>query len=191
MNLDELAARAAKAKAEKAAATQSFDSFRLKAPQTTTPSKPAAAPAAPEAFDLDSVDLDDYESKAAPTTGEDIVFDDHISVDKPIRELAPELTEQQLGFVNLLDSVHELHHDAEAIKSAVARIMIDMKETPYLSDLVLDADVTCIIAKMKMIQGYRKVKETKAKAKRATSKKAVADAEMAALLGDEFAGLKF
>lgn len=108
----------------------------------------------------------------------------------PERTLAEGLSEQQLGFVKLLDSVYELHHDPEAVKSAIVRIMTEMRQAPHLMDLLVDDDVTAIMKRMKHILGFRKAEATKAKKTRKPSaKKAQAKAEMEAALAE--AGIDF
>lgn len=184
MNLKDLAKQAA-AKPETQAQTFSLKGFNIagQAPAKAT----KAAPAAESSFniDLNGVDLSSIESTPSQSADDELIqFADYQIVEAPVRSLPPELNDQQRGFVTLLDSVYGMHHDANAVKTAVSRIMIDMRETPYLADLVMDQDVTLIISKMKQIMGYRKEKEVKAKAKRQTSKSKKIDEDLAAILGD-------
>lgn len=161
-------------------------------PVVVTPTATKAAKAAPAAFDLDSIDMSDImtvESNDFTSDGSgdtSSIFADMTPIDRPARQLPADLQPQQSAFVQLLDSVYDLHHDSEAVKSAVTKLMIDMRETPYLADLVLDNDIAIIVAKMKQILGFRKVSESKAKAKRASSKKAKVDTEMEAILTETF-----
>lgn len=154
------------------------------AAETPATKPPASKDSAATDFSLDDVDLSDIAAERDPES-DTSEYTDHFDLSVPIRANVGDLTEQQKAFVSLLDSVYELHHDPDTVKSAITRIMIDMKETPYLADLVVDTDVTAIIRVMRNILGFRKTVEKKAKAKRAggsRNKKAVD--EMAALLGD-------
>lgn len=147
-------------------------------------SPPQVESSAPSAFSLDDVDLSEVASTRNPEA-DTTDYEDHFDLTAPIRSNVEGLTEQQRSFVSLLDSVYELHHDPDTVRSAITRIMLDMRETPYLAELVVDDDVTAIIRVMRNILGFRKAVEKKAKAKRAggsRNKKAVD--EMAALLGD-------
>ena len=159
-------------------------------PVAVTP-KTAPAPTV-AAFDLDSIDMSDIMTVESNDFTDDStgdtpsIFADMTPIDRPARQLPADLQPQQSAFVQLLDSVYDLHHDSEAVKSAVTKLMIDMRETPYLADLVLDNDIAIIVAKMKQILGFRKVSESKAKAKRASSKKAKVDTEMEAILTETF-----
>jgi len=93
-------------------------------------------------------------------------FADETPVDAPTRQLSPEMTAQQLAFVDLLDSVHTMHHNEDAIKGAVQNIMMEMRETPILANLLVDEDVTIIVRRMKYIMGFRKQAAVAAAGKR-------------------------
>jgi len=145
------------------------------------------APVAPDALtgDTNAIDAAVEANPIASVASVDR-FSDEIEVQKPERDLPEELTEQQQAFINLLDSVYELHHDADAVQNAVSRIMTDMKETEHLANLVEDDDVTNIVRKMKQILGFRKAtKKAKAKGRPKTA----AVAELESMFDDLMGGL--
>lgn len=118
------------------------------------------------------------------------IFADEIPVDKPTRELPAELEPQQQAFISLLDSVYDLHCDPDAVKSAIQTLMIDMRETPHLSDLIVENDVQIIVRRMSQILGFRKASATTKKTKRATSKSEKTKAEIASAFDEMLGDLK-
>lgn len=131
---------------------------------------------------LAGIDLATVESsrKESNDDGAQEVLQGLVPIDSPVRELDKVVTQEQKAFVNMLDSVYTLHHDPEAVRTAITRIMMDMRETPHLASLVMPNDVAVIIRTMKSIMGFRKAKaETKKKAssgRRQTKKAAFTDA---------------
>lgn len=130
--------------------------------------------------DLENIDLADIPS--SESQGEDDNFPDQIPVEVPARELPAELSAEQQKFITLLDSIHQLHHNGDAIVNAISNIMMDMRVTPHLANLVMDEDVINIVRQMKHIQGFRKATAVKKKASRATSKAAKSQDALASML---------
>lgn len=133
--------------------------------------------------DIDLGDVAENRKDDTPAATSEI-FADEIPVDKPTRELPAELQPQQQAFIGLLDSVYDLHCDPDAVKSAIQTLMIDMRETPHLADLIVENDVQIIVRRMSQILGFRKASAVTKKTKRATSKSAKVKAEIANVFDD-------
>jgi hypothetical protein len=125
----------------------------------------------------------------APSRAElDSGFDDEIEATAPERALEPDLTVQQLAFVESLDGIYPVLHDPDLFGQAVRIIMLEMQEHPEYKKLLADQDVHTMIRGMRNTMGLariRKVEKSRkaggAGKKASRSKSAVSDEDMALL----------
>lgn len=124
-----------------------------------------------------------------PSSGEIPVSANILAPDRGSRDT---LSDVQKFFLDAMDSLYDnsteagqLHHDPDMVRGAVQRIMVSMRESPFLADLVLDDDIAIIIKRMKHILGFRKIEAVAKKAKAAPrGKKAKAASELADIFAE-------
>lgn len=91
---------------------------------------------------------------------------DQVPATAPVRELPPELDEQQKGFVKSLDAIYSLHAEPDLFVNMVSKIMSDMADNPALADLLADEDSNAMIRGLRQSAGLAQVKKQESKAKR-------------------------
>lgn len=141
-----------------------------------------------DSLSLDSLDaLDASESEGiAPRQGVSH-FADETPATKPTRELPEGLDKEQLGFVDLIDGVYEVVHEADLMGGVIRNIIIELKEHPEYMKLVAPDDIRLWVRGMRESMGLQKIKKTEAKAKRsggAGKKSKLVDEDMLADLAD-------
>jgi len=130
------------------------------------PTPPKPAPAKTEVFDGGQFNLSDI----AALTAEDVPatdstryagsgFDDEIEATAPDRELPADLTTEQLAFVESLDGVYQVLHDAELFSQTVRLIMMELQENPEYEKLLSDPDVHTMIRGMRRTMGLARVRK--------------------------------
>lgn len=122
-------------------------------------------------------------------------FDDEIEATAPDRALEPDLTAQQLAFVESLDGIYPVLHDPELFGQAVRTIMMELGDNPEYKKLIADQDVHTMIRGMRNTMGLARIRKQEksrkaggAAKKGARGKSAVSDEDMAmlaALMGDD------
>lgn len=159
--------------------------------------KPAEVPAAPapkpapldDSFSLDDLAGMDAGSVApiretAPVV--DSEYADEIEATAPERALDPELTAEQLAFVESLDGIYSILHDSEMFSQSVRMIMIELQENREYEKLLADSDIHVMIRGMRRSMGLARVrkqeKSSKTRAKTAARKKSGLDDHAMALL---------
>lgn len=137
--------------------------------------KPKPKPAAPKPavadgkmdFDLNSLgslDLSDINESGSGDSDElggveGSGFFDEIEATAPDRELPEDLTQDMVGFVELLDSVYEILNDSEMFGQQVRTIMMELQENPEYEKLISDTDVHVMIRAMRNTMGLAKIRK--------------------------------
>jgi hypothetical protein len=134
------------------------------APKPVTPA-PAPAPAKPvtqldDDFSLDDLaNLDVNQVDPADRRNIGSGFDDEIDATAPERILPPDLTKQQLDFVESLNGIYEVLHDPEMFGQSVRIVMLELAENKEYKKLIVDEDVHVIIRGMRNVMGLAKIKK--------------------------------
>lgn len=133
-----------------------------KSAATQAPAKPAAPKAAdlPESFSLE--DLAAFDTTQVEEACEVAVhsgFLDEIEATAPVRELSPDLTTQQLTFIEQLDGIYPVLHDPEFFAQSVRTVMIELQENPEYLKLICDHDVHTMIRGMRNSMGLARIKK--------------------------------
>lgn len=145
------------------------------APKPVTPA-PAPAPAKPvtqldDDFSLDDLaNLDVNQVDPADRRNIGSGFDDEIDATAPERILPPDLTKQQLDFVESLNGIYEVLHDPEMFGQSVRIVMLELAENKEYKKLIVDEDVHVIIRGMRNVMGLAKIKKQEKSRKNATPK---------------------
>lgn len=136
--------------------------------------------------DLAGFEASDETAPSRPELGSG--FDDEIEATAPDRILPPDLTQQQMNFVESLDGIYPVLHDPELFGQAVRIIMLEMQEHKEYKKLIADQDVHTMIRGMRNTMGLARIRkqEKSRKAgggtkKAARGKSAVSDDDMALL----------
>jgi hypothetical protein len=130
--------------------------------QSASDDSSSVAPAAITSLD----DLDQSTDEGiAPREGVSR-FADETPADKPTRELPEGLTKEALGFVDMIDGVYEVMHDAELLGSVIRSIMLELKSNPEYMKLVAPDDIRAWVRGMRESMGLAKIRKQEAKAKR-------------------------
>jgi hypothetical protein len=113
-------------------------------------------------------------------------FEDEIEATAPDRDLPPDLTAEQLSFVESLDGVYQVLHDPELFGQAVRLVMLELQENNEYEKLLADSDIHIMIRGMRRTMGLARVRKQEKGRKGATNKNArakagVGDKEMALL----------
>jgi hypothetical protein len=149
------------------------------APKAAAP-KPAPKPATPKPepvtelsddFSLDdlaNLDVNEIDPSVKRNLGSG--FEDEIDATAPDRILPPDLTKQQLDFVQSLDGIYEVLHDPDMFGQSVRIIMLEMAENKEYKKLITDEDVHVIIRGMRNTMGLAKIKKQEKSRKNATPK---------------------
>ena len=153
--------------------------------------KAAAPKPAPVALDSDAFSLEDIAAMDAGAIPVDDTtygsgFEDEIEATAPDRDLPAEMSAEQLSFVESLDSIYQVLHDAEMFAQTVRMIMLELQENREYDKLLSDSDVHVMIQGMRRSMGLAKVRKQEKSRKAGTNKGArktsgVGDADLALL----------
>src|SRR3546814_1083860 len=92
---------------------------------------------------LAGLDVSGIESLDEPT--ERSQFPDEIEATAPARELPADLTAQQLQFVESLDVIYTVLHDADMLGQSIRSVMQELQENKEFIQLVSDHDIHTMI----------------------------------------------
>lgn len=114
-------------------------------------------------------------------------FFDEIDAQAPVRELPPELNQQQKQFIDSLDGIYTVLNDPEMFGQMIRNIMMELTQNPEYIKLVVDQDVHTMIRAMRNTMGLAKIKKIDSKAKKSNGagrgrKTSPADEEMLSTL---------
>jgi hypothetical protein len=146
--------------------------------------------ASPPISSLDALDSSADEG-IAPRESVTTYFADETPAVKPTRELPADMTKEQLGFIDTVDSVYEIIHDPDLLGGVIRNIMIELKSNAEYIKLMAPEDIRTMVRGMRESMGLARVKKQETKAKRASgaSKKSKAlDDDILAGLDDILAG---
>lgn len=110
---------------------------------------------------------------------------DHTPI--PPRDIPSEATAQQLEFIQQLDSIYGLVHDAPLFSQVIRNLMLEMKEDQALAEFISDSDIRVMVRGMRESLGVARMqKQARAKAPTAKSRKTgvKSDAAWDAAMGD-------
>ena len=113
-------------------------------------------------------------------------FEDEIEATAPERALPPDLSAEQLAFVESLDGIYQVLHDPEMFGQAVRMVMIELQENSEYDKLLADSDIHVMIRGMRRTMGLARVRKAEKTSKARTNKNArtkasLADKDMALL----------
>lgn len=154
--------------------------------------KPAPVPESKPASVSEEFSLQDLAameaSEAAPNSISESAtnrseFVDEIEATAPDRDLPADITKEQLAFVESLDSIYEVLHDAEMFGQMVRTIMQELAENDELKCLLSDPDIHVMIRGMRRTMGLARVRKQEKSRKgktqgNARAKSAVSDDAM-------------
>lgn len=86
-------------------------------------------------------------------------FDDEIEATAPDRILEPDLTAQQLDFVESLDGIYQVLNDPEMFGQAIRIIMMELQENREYMKLIQDQDVHVMLRAMRNTMGLARIKK--------------------------------
>jgi len=163
-------------------------------PKVAADPKPKAKEVDVDSLDLSalaSLDVSEIES----TQPDRPAFPDEIEATAPARELPPDLTQQQLQFVESLDVIYTVLHDPDMLGQSIRMIMQELQENKEFIQLVSDHDVHTMIKAIRNVMGIAKIRKEEKATKRKTggSKRSAAskfDADTLAQLDDMMANSK-
>jgi hypothetical protein len=150
----------------------------FKKPTAPVPTKtPASAKPKPavESGEFSLEDLAGMDASSIPASSSDDsgpMFDDEIEATAPDRDLPPDLTAEQLSFVESLDGIYGVLHDSEMFGQTVRMIMIELQENPEYEKLMSDPDVHTMIRGMRRTMGLARVRKQEKSRKAGTNKNA-------------------
>jgi hypothetical protein len=107
--------------------------------------------------DLAGFDATDDTAPSRPSLASG--FDDEIEATAPERAITPDLTGQQMGFIESLDSIYPVLHDPDLFGQAVRIIMLELQENPEYKKLIVDQDAHTIIRGMRNTMGLAKIRK--------------------------------
>lgn len=151
--------------------------------------EPASVPAV-------ASELDDFESGIADIgrgSSTPSGFADETPATAPLRALdgMGELDDSAKGFINLIDGVYEIYHDADLMGNVIRSIMVELKSNPqyinaqeWKKSLVQPDDIRLWIRGMRDSMGLAKMKKAESKAKRSGGKTAKSKAVDDDMLSD-------
>lgn len=122
-------------------------------------------------------------------------FPDEIEATAPVRELPEDLTAQQQQFIESLNNIYEVLHDADMLGQSIRMVMQELQEFPEYTKLISDHDVHTMIKSIRNVMGITKIRKEEKSAKRGSGgKKSSAsskfDADTMAQLDAMMAGSK-
>jgi hypothetical protein len=133
----------------------------------------------------------DASDDSAPTRSySDERFLDEIEATAPERAITPDLTPQQMNFIESLDSIYPVLHDPDLFAQAVRIIMLELQENREYKKLISDQDVSTMIRGMRNTMGLAKIRKQEKSRKSSggsagkssrAKKSAVSDDDMALL----------
>lgn len=147
--------------------------FGNNAPKPATPAPTPKPKAEKVEFDLDNManfDLSSVDEVESPDPAEFSGFFDEIEATAPDRDLSPDLTPGQLGFVESLDSIYLILNDSDMFAQSVRTIMMELQENPEYLQLVSDTDVHVMIRAMRNTMGLARIRKQQKQRKTGTGK---------------------
>lgn len=161
--------------------------------KTPASAKPKAETLGGEFSLEDLAGLDASTIEVAERNQEASGFEDEIEATAPDRDLPPDLTAEQLSFVESLDGVYQVLHDPELFGQSVRLVMIELQENKEYEKLIADSDIHIMIRGMRRTMGLARVRKQEKGRKASTNKNArvkssLADKDMALLnmlMGDD------
>lgn len=113
-------------------------------------------------------------------------FDDEIEATAPDRDLPPDLSGEQMAFVESLDGIYQVLHDPELFGQSVRLVMMELQENNEYEKLIADSDIHVMIRGMRRTMGLARVRKQEKSRKASTNKNArkkagLADKDMALL----------
>lgn len=120
---------------------------------------------------------------------------DEIEATAPDRDLPADLTQQQRLFIESLDGIYQILHDAELFAQSVRNVMIELDENPEYTKLISDHDVHTMIRGMRNSMGMARIKKQEKSRKGGTgraaskSKGKAASSEALSILDKMMAGM--
>lgn len=136
--------------------------------------KPALAEGEFSLEDLAGLDASSIEVERSANVGSG--FDDEIEATAPDRDLPPDLSAEQLSFVESLDGVYQVLHDPELFGQAVRLVMIELQDNQEYERLLADSDIHVMICGMRRTMGLARVRKQEKGRKAGTQKNARAKA---------------
>lgn len=161
------------------------------------PAKPAVNPDS-IGFDLaDLAAMDAGSIDATPAREQTTIsgYFDEIEATAPDRDLPADLTQQQRLFIESLDGIYQILHDAELFAQSVRNVMIELDENPEYTKLISDHDVHTMIRGMRNSMGMARIKKQEKSRKGGTgraaskSKGKAASSEALSILDKMMAGM--
>jgi len=119
---------------------------------------------APTISSLDDLDASEDEGIAPRQSMSQ--FADETPATKPTRELPEGLDKNALGFIDMIDGVYDVLHDADMMGSVIRNIIIELKSHPEYMKLVAPDDIRAWVRGMRETMGLAKIKKQESKAKR-------------------------
>src|SRR3546814_13501044 len=86
----------------------------------------------------------------------------------PIWELPADLTAQQLQFVESLDVIYTVLHDADMLGQSIRSVMQELQENKEFIQLVSDHDIHTMIKAIRNVMGVAKIRKEEKSSKRKT-----------------------
>src|SRR3546814_11174074 len=105
---------------------------------------------------LAGLDVSGIESLDEPT--ERSQFPDEIEATAPARELPADLTAQQLQFVESLDVIYTVLHDADMLGQSIRSVMQELQENKEFIQLVSDNEIQTMIKAIRNLIGVAKIR---------------------------------
>src|SRR3546814_4176617 len=115
---------------------------------------------------LAGLDVSGIESLDEPT--ERSQFPDEIEATAPARELPADLTAQQLQFVESLDVIYTVLHDADMLGQSIRSVMQELQENKEFIQLVSDHDIHTMIKAIRNVMGVAKIRQEEKSSTRKT-----------------------
>lgn len=127
----------------------------------TSSSTPAPDSGASDVAEFGLADLAGFDAGSVNEVRSDTLswFEDEIEATAPDRPLDPDLTTQQLGFVESLDNIYQVLNDPELFGQSVRIIMMELQENPEYIKLIQDQDVHVMIRAMRNTMGMARIKK--------------------------------
>ena len=132
---------------------------------------------------MDASDIAPVETRDSQLVGSG--YEDEIEATAPDRDLPDDLVAEQLAFVESLNGIYGVLHDADMFGQSVRLIMIELQENPEYERLLSDSDVHVMIRGMRRTMGLARVRKQE-KSRKATGQKA---ARKKAGVGDDVLGM--
>lgn len=130
-------------------------------PEQPGSSTPASDSGSTDVVEFGLADLAGFDAGSVNEVRSDTLswFEDEIEATAPDRPLDPDLTTQQLGFVESLDNIYQVLNDPELFGQSVRIIMMELQENPEYIKLIQDQDVHVMIRAMRNTMGMARIKK--------------------------------